>query len=541
VKKEFDKYFKVMDRFIEVVVGGKVITLETEPESATVSRLNLNHTEFLYPVGSKSVRVFRVSEEGSKSIYTIKIASLVMSDPITYQPFLACVKEAVVLSKRSKPGSELLALRGYFLVSRKTFRFWDLQIDLIMMLEDHDLTLLDLIRARKTSKTPWPKEQVEPLIRKFATLADENEKALDMKFLYFNPLNIVYSKASQKFYVANLNNIFLNSELDKLRDMQKGGLKVAPAPESIFRKLFPDLSRLYANPEHTSLDDPTSEFSLSILALQLTEISLQKDPLGKEIVNLLDEKMNGKVNTQSLRESKVIQKGLAGMGSKIMASISNQSMQLLLADNKQAPANLDKLESEIKVVNAWKDRLRSLEPDFSHIKYLYEAHLYLVAGNAKKAISSCKKAIDEFTKVKNLDILDWIDLVSFLVNAFMRLNVQDQAKHHALNLIQYLKKASEMSKMPKMLANIDTLSLRSIIEDPISILEERENWELCKPLDLCLSFHLYYLGLDYPDQILQFMTHTGADECFIARALNFDILYKLYLGQLEGLKPKLKA
>lgn len=543
VRKEFDKYFRVMHNFLEVVVGGKIVTLETEPESATLSRLNLKHTEFLYPVGCNSVRMFRVAEENSKNIYTIKIASLIMSDPLTYQPFLACVKEALLLNKKLDPNHDLLTLRGYFLVTRRTYRVWDIQIDLILMLEDHDLTLMDLIRARKLNKMPWPKDYAETLTKKLASMIAEYEKTYEFRFLYFNPLNVVYSKASQKFMIANLNNVFLNVELDKIKEIQKGGIRFNYTPSSFFTKVFPDLARLYSSSDHQSLEDQTSQYSLSILGLQLAEVCLQKEESGQEIANILEDKMQGKLDTNSLRASKALNKNLGGFGSRLIDSMSANTLNALLdkGDPKNQQALEAKVESEIKAVNAWKDLIRSLIPDYNHIKHLHEANLFLVAGNAKKAISSGKKAIEEFTKVKDLNVTDWIDLVSFLVNSFMRVNIQDQAKFHATNLIHYIDKAAKLDKVPKMLAKMDKLCLRSIIEDPIEILEERDSWELSKPFEHSLSFHLYYLGLDSPDRLLKFLTHSGSEDSYIARSFNFEILYKLYLGNLDGLKLRLKT
>lgn len=523
-------------------MGGKVVTLETEPESATITRLNLKHTEFLYPVGCNSVRMFRVAEDSSKNIYTIKVASLVMSDPLTYQPFLACVKEALMLNKKIDPRHDILTLRGYFLVTRRTFRMWDIHIDLILMLEDHDMTLLDLIRARKLNKTPWPKDYAETLVKKLASMVNEYQKAYEFQFLYFNPLNVVYSKANQKFMLANFNNIFLGTELQKIKDIQKGGIKLNYTPESFFTKIFPDIAKLYSSAEHQTLDEQTSQFSLSIIGLQLAEVCLLNEESGKEIMDFLEDKMHGRHNANSLRVSKNLNKSLGGFGGKLIDSMGSNTLEGLLSKDKKIEGEKvdEKIESEIKVVNAWKDVMRSLKPDFNHIKHLSEANLFLVAGNAKKAISSCKKAIEEFTKVKDLNVLDWIDLVSFLVNSFMRVNIQDQAKYHANNLIHYIDRAAKLNKIPHMLAKIDKLCLRSILEEPISMLEDRDNWELTKTFEHCLSFHLYYLALDSPDSLLKFLTHRGSEETFVARSYNFDILYKLYLGNVDDLKSRLR-
>ena len=523
-----------MHNFLEVTVGGKAVTLETEPESATVSRLNLTHVEFLYPVGSSSSRMFRVSEENTKNIYTIKICSLMLSDVNSYQPFIATVREAILLSKRKQGSAEILGLRGYFLVARRTFRFWDLHFDLVLLLEDHDLTLLDLIRARKHGKSPWPKDYAEPLLRTFSAMVEQAEEALDCKFFYFNPINIVYSKTSKKFLLGNLNNVWFNKELEKIKHLGPGR---GPSPSIMFTQIFPDLASMYSSPDHMSVNDHTNPYSISIMGMQIAEVSLGNNDSGAgDLFGLLEDKLRGKLDTKSMRTSQTLQKNLGLFGNRLAESLNSQSVAKFDKNGKNIGA-----EVELETVNSWKILLRGLSADFSHVKHLREAHLFLVAGNAKKAVSCCKKAIEEFTKVQNLDVLDWIDLLGFLVNAFMRVNVQDQARLHAQSLVHYMEKAVKLGRFSPQLAKADSLALMTLSEDPIQMLQGRDAWGLSSSLSQSLSYYLYYLSLESPDRLLQHLSHTGSTESSISRAMNFEILYKLYLGQLEGLRSRLKT
>ena len=95
-------------------------------------------------------------------------------DISSYKIFLSCVNEALFLSSdqvknfsyllksKGKYQKTLLNLinvyLGYFFVRRQTLDYWNIQIDMIILYEDHDLTLLDLMRARKIEQKPWPEK-----------------------------------------------------------------------------------------------------------------------------------------------------------------------------------------------------------------------------------------------------------------------------------------------------------------------------------------------------------------------------------------------
>ena len=138
-----------MDYFIEITIGGKKIRIEMYIEGVSENILEFKETEFMYPVGSQHSKMFRVIEKNTKRISTCKRVTLKLMDPSTYQVFLSAVKEAQFLSSQGSKNPNLLKLRGYYFLKRKMFEFWNVQVELIMLYEDHDICLLDLMRARK--------------------------------------------------------------------------------------------------------------------------------------------------------------------------------------------------------------------------------------------------------------------------------------------------------------------------------------------------------------------------------------------------------
>lgn len=87
---------------------------------------------------------------------------------------------------------------------------------MINLYEDHDVTLLDLMRARKLEQKPWPEKHVETLVETFSDYVNELEDKLQCKVVYLNSLNIVYSKARDKFFICNLQNIIIPKEFEKM-------------------------------------------------------------------------------------------------------------------------------------------------------------------------------------------------------------------------------------------------------------------------------------------------------------------------------------
>jgi hypothetical protein len=70
--KNFNKYFKVLDHFLEVKVAGKRVRIKMDIEGKSDNRLVIKETEFLYPVGSDYCKMFRVIEKKTKQIFTAK-------------------------------------------------------------------------------------------------------------------------------------------------------------------------------------------------------------------------------------------------------------------------------------------------------------------------------------------------------------------------------------------------------------------------------------------------------------------------------------
>ena len=96
---------------------------------------------------------------------------------------------------------------GYYFVKRKTLDFWNIQIDLVILYEDHDVTLLDLMRARKLDQKAWPDTQIDYLIETFSSHYSQLESLTGCKILFLNSLNMLYSKAKDSFFLGNLQNI----------------------------------------------------------------------------------------------------------------------------------------------------------------------------------------------------------------------------------------------------------------------------------------------------------------------------------------------
>ena len=216
-------------------------------------------------------------------------------DISSYKIFLSCVNEALFLSSdqvknfsyllksKGKYQKTLLNLinvyLGYFFVRRQTLDYWNIQIDMIILYEDHDLTLLDLMRARKIEQKPWPEKQVESIVDTFSQYVEDMESTLDCKIVYINSLNIVYSKAKDRFYISNLQNIIIPKEFQKLRELEEQGTIFEESPNKYFKIIFPMLDNLYVDDSVNQYKDVNNHFSLSVISLEILEIVFsQKDP-----------------------------------------------------------------------------------------------------------------------------------------------------------------------------------------------------------------------------------------------------------------------
>jgi len=61
-----------------------------------------------------------------------------------------------------------------------------------------------------------------------------------------------------------------------------------------------------------------------------------------------------------------------------------------------------------------------------------------------------------------LNILDWIDLISLLINCLIKAQLNQQAIYYSKNLIAYIKKAEQSKLMSKKMAGIFVVSLEGI-------------------------------------------------------------------------------
>ena len=87
--------------------------------------------------------------------------------------------------------------------------------------------------------------------------------------------------------------------------------------------------------------------------------------------------------------------------------------------------------SEVKVINKWKNLLRQLQPESKFMKEYIQAEFLLLMGNVTKSIQYCRSAILEFAQIKQLDIMDWVGLITLLINCLIKAEIHDQASYYA--------------------------------------------------------------------------------------------------------------
>ena len=116
------------------------------------------------------------------------------------------------------------------------------------------------------------------------------------------------------------------------------------------------------------------------------------------------------------------------------------------------------------------------------MKEYIQADFLLVLGNLNKAISYCRSAIQEFTQIKQLDIMDWISLITLLINCLLKVNIGDQATYYAQNLIAYIGKAQREGLLPTYLAVMMVLGLESLYVTPKSeLITKAKQFKLPQP------------------------------------------------------------
>jgi hypothetical protein len=194
LRKEFSRYFQVSEYYLDINLFGHKLRVELDNDGRVAKQYRFRYAEYLYSVGSQYVKMFRSLEENTGKIHSIKIATLLFSKPETYFSFLSCIKEAMLLNQLDKMGSHLLGLEGYFFRRKKSLKFWETEIQLVMILDDHDMTLLDLMRARRSLGNPWSQEQILQIVGNVQQMIDYVEEHAGVKIVGANPLNILYSK-----------------------------------------------------------------------------------------------------------------------------------------------------------------------------------------------------------------------------------------------------------------------------------------------------------------------------------------------------------
>lgn len=539
-KKQFSKYFTVGDYHLKVLIARKTLTLEMDVEGMSRPRMKLKDVEFLYPVGSDYVKMFRAKFSRFKDIVTIKVATLIMTDPKSYYPFMSCLKEAILLSSKDLP-EHVLSSKGYFLTRRRTYKFWEIEIDLVIMYADHDLTLLDLIRARSMNNQPWDINKIDTFINSFKQMFTILQSSINCKIFYPNPLNIVYSKAKDKFLLCNLQNSYLEKEIAEIKKKVENIDPEVPnifSPNLEIAKIFPEFKKLYLSKNTDSFNLETIEYSLSIVSLQILEIYLSKNDkqAHKDLQSLLAQKTSEeKIDQNLLRKS--INKSQIGnkLADKLRASLSNaQSKKEKLFSNNDGRELLESEEpipknpSEIKIINFWKNKLRNLEPDYNYMKEFYQARIFLLWGNPKKAVMGVRKSIQDYTKVEKPELVKWVSLLRFLINCLKKINLRKEAKEYSRALIKCINEGFNSKEFHPIWGKLEILSLRSILEPPQKLLDSRKDWGLPESIESCFCFYLYTLMLEDPQRLYQELIPFSKDNVLEhCRYLNYKLVVEL--------------
>lgn len=496
----------------------------------------------MYPVGSRHAKMFRVIEKQSGTICTCKRVTLKMLDPTSYQVFLSAVKEALFLKKNSSSSPEsLLPLRGYYFVKRDMFQFWDLQVELLMLYEDHDVCMLDLLRSRKLSKMPWEIEQAEVMLARFSKELDEIEKRSGIKIVYPNSLNLVYSKAKDVFQICNLQNILVRQEKEKVFELEKSS-QCDIRPNMYFNAVFPQLGNLYTDQTINKYSELRNEYSMGILSMQVLEISYMNVDLNvsQQLKEVLTLKMHKQVSMRKVVQSKELMGSLRqSMASKMRQSMatgqgpsgSREGLHQMQINQTRS----QKLRSEIKAINAWKKIVRRLKPEENFRKQFYQGEFLLLVGNQNKAINYVRSAIQEFTQVGELDIADWIDLICFLINCFKQVGLRQEASEYAQSLVLYVEKAVQAQRVNPCLGQMLTLTLRSIYVDPKDVYEEACKLGLPDFLFCSMKYHLLNISLEMPFEVKKYTPPSGGwnAETSDFKGNQSDVKFIEFLGKRE--------
>ena len=86
---------------MEIKTAAKRIRIKMDIEGKDEPRLDIRETEFLYPVGSEHCKMFRIIENKTKVISTVKKCTLNLFDVSSYKVFLSCINEALFLTNQN--------------------------------------------------------------------------------------------------------------------------------------------------------------------------------------------------------------------------------------------------------------------------------------------------------------------------------------------------------------------------------------------------------------------------------------------------------
>ena len=268
LQKKFNKYYKISEYFQLININQKKLRVELDNSNTVTKQFKFDNVEYLYNVGSNYVKMFKSVDKFSNKTYSIKIAKLIFSEPDSYPIFLSCVKEALILTskKHDHENGIILQLESYCFKRKKSFCFWDTEIEMISIYKEHDLNLLDIIRMRKTLKKPYSIKEIESLISQIKHMNDYVENYMGIKIIFINPINIVYSKRTERYYICNLQNVY-----EAGKDKNHSQNERIQSANNLFKSIFPDLGGLYLQ-KGIRLDQGGSESSLKIIFIQLCQL-----------------------------------------------------------------------------------------------------------------------------------------------------------------------------------------------------------------------------------------------------------------------------
>lgn len=118
--------------------------------------------------------------------------------------------------------------------------------------------------------------------------------------------------------------------------------------------------------------------------------------------------------------------------------------------------------------------------------------------------------------------MDWIGLITLLINCLIKAEIHDQASYYAQNLIAYIGKAQREGLIPTYLAVMVVLGLESLYVTPLSdLIAKARQFKLPELLVDCLQLYFMSpLNQDHPEVGLLASQTQG--DLSKSQILNFD-------------------